>query len=80
MNEEFLNTVEDYNLVRTSLKEVENMILALEPSERNDILNSIIDSELEYKIVEEGIKKINPEYDIFREGPFGYTFDTNFIS
>lgn len=75
MNEEFLNTVEDYNLVRTSLKEVENMILALEPSERNDILNSIIDSELEYKIVEEGIKKINPEYDIFREGPFGYTFD-----
>lgn len=75
MNEEFLNTVEDYNLVRTSLKEVENMILALEPSERNDILNSIIDSELEYKIVEEGIKKINPEYDIFREGPTGYTFD-----
>jgi hypothetical protein len=68
MNEEFLNTVESYNLIRTSLKEVENMILSLTPIERNDILNSIIDSKLEYTIIQEGIKKINTDYDIFREG------------
>lgn len=77
MNEEFLNTVESYNLVRTSLKEVENMILALEPDERTAIFEEITNSPLEYKIIEEAMKKIDSGYDIFRVNKKGaYTFST----
>lgn len=82
MNEKFLETVEGYNLIKTSLKEVENMILALDGSERDSLLNSIIESDLESKIIEEGMKKINAEYDIFRQDFSGdfYTLSTEALS
>ena len=63
MNEEFLNVTGDYNPLIKSLKEIEDMIFKLGDKELNQMLDSIDINE--YTILAEGMKKINPDYDIF---------------
>lgn len=82
MNQKFLETVEGYNLIRQSLIEVERMLLSLSDKDRLDILNTLFNSDTERGIFEQGMKKINPDFDIFRAGLgenrywFGPEFET----
>lgn len=63
MNEEFLNVTGNYNPLIKSLEEIEDMIFKLGDKEINEMLNSIDINE--YTILSEGMKKINPDYDLF---------------
>lgn len=79
MNEEFLNTVEGYSAIRTSIKEVEHMILSMGKDEIVSMLNSIATNDKEFKIIEEAMLKINKDYKIFEFDSIGNPYFSEIV-